>query len=119
MSSVPNQGCARHYCVGKPRPRRIDGLSWMDPVYPNIDPVTLHLDDPSPSQVSQPLPHQLDDLYISELPQINKKFGLRTREAAVFAKADAYTAKDEAQQLVGNAIDVKEWTWFPFWARDR
>ncbi|KAK2010218.1 cytochrome b5-like Heme/Steroid binding domain-containing protein [Colletotrichum eremochloae] len=119
MSSIPTKGWAKYYCVGKPRPRRTDGLSWIDPVYPNIDPVTLDLDNPSSGQVPQPTPSQLDDLYISELQQTNKQFGLRTWEAAVLAKDEVYTATDEAPQLIGNAIDVKEWTWFPFWTIDR
>ncbi|KAK2034754.1 cytochrome b5-like Heme/Steroid binding domain-containing protein [Colletotrichum zoysiae] len=117
--SIPTEGWAKHYCVGKPRPRRTDGLSWIDPAYPEIDPVTLDIDDPSPGQVPQPAPPQLDDLYISEVQQMNKQFGLRTWEAAVLAKAEVYTAGDEAPQLAGSAIEVKEWTWFPFWARDR
>ncbi|KAK1593779.1 cytochrome b5-like Heme/Steroid binding domain-containing protein [Colletotrichum navitas] len=117
--SIPTKGWARYYCVGKPRPRRTDGLSWIDPVYPDIDPVTLDLEDPSPGQVPQPTPPQLDDLYISEVQQINKQYGLRTWEAAVLAKPEVYTAEDEASQLAGNPIEVKEWTWFHFWARDR
>ncbi|KAK2001909.1 hypothetical protein LX36DRAFT_697901 [Colletotrichum falcatum] len=119
MSSVPTEGWAKHYCVGKPRPRRTDGLSWIDPVYPSIDPVTLDLEDASLGQVPQPTPPQLDDIYASEVQQLNKQFGLRTWEAAVLAKADVYTAEDEAPLLAGSEIEVRESTWFPFWARDR
>ncbi|KAK6221274.1 putative cytochrome b5-like Heme/Steroid binding domain-containing protein [Colletotrichum tabaci] len=129
--SIPKQGWAKHYCVGKPRPRRTDGLSWIDPVFPAIDPVTLHLDDPSPARIPQPPPERLDDLYTSEGQQTNKLFGMRTWEAALLAQADVYTAADEAPRLAGTAdaggdagrdagsIEVREWTWFPFWARDR
>ncbi|KAJ0163654.1 putative Delta(5) fatty acid desaturase C [Colletotrichum tanaceti] len=127
--SIPKQGWAKHYCVGKPRPRRSDGLSWIDPVFPAIDPVTLRLDDPSPARIPQPPPERLDDLYTSEAQQTNKLFGMRTWEAAVLAEADVYAAANEAPWIAGTAgaagtgdagsVVVREWTWFPFWARDR
>ncbi|OHF02929.1 cytochrome b5-like Heme/Steroid binding domain-containing protein [Colletotrichum orchidophilum] len=109
----------KQYGVGKTHPPRRNGLSWMDPVLPSIDPQTLQMDEPYPEEILEPLPSELDDLYLSERQQLAKLSGLRTWEAALLAKTETYTTPGEGQTLIGKELEVIESSWLPIWSRDR
>lgn len=72
----------------------------MDPIFPSIDPQTLEIIEPHSEMIPQPSPPELDDLLLSERQQLSRFSGLRTWEAAVLAKTEAYTATGEGQVLI-------------------
>ncbi|KXH59764.1 cytochrome b5-like Heme/Steroid binding domain-containing protein [Colletotrichum salicis] len=109
----------KHYGVGETHPPRQNGLSWMDPIFPLIDPQTLEINEPHPETIPQPVSSVLDELLLSERQQLACFSGLRTWEAAVLAKTEAYTAIGEGQAVIGNEIQVDESSWLPIWTRDR
>ncbi|KAK1489423.1 cytochrome b5-like Heme/Steroid binding domain-containing protein [Colletotrichum cuscutae] len=109
----------RYYGVGETRPLRQNGLSWMDPIFPSFDPQTLEIIEPHSDIIPQPSPPELDDLLLSERQQLSSLSGLRTWEAAVLAKTEAYTATGERQAMNSNEIQVDESSWLPVWSRDR
>ncbi|KAK1714319.1 cytochrome b5-like Heme/Steroid binding domain-containing protein [Colletotrichum lupini] len=109
----------RYYGVGETRPLRQNGLSWMDPIFPSLDPQTLEIIEPHSDIIPQPSPPELDDLLLSERQQLSSLSGLRTWEAAVLAKTEAYTATGERQAMNSNEIQVDESSWLPVWSRDR
>lgn len=109
----------RYYGVGETHPLRQNGLSWMDPIFPSVDPQTLEIIEPPPDTIPQPSPPELDDLLFSERQQISCLSGLRAWEAAVLAKTEAYTATGEGQAMIGNEVQVDESSWLLVWSRDR
>ncbi|KAK1708887.1 uncharacterized protein BDZ83DRAFT_745321 [Colletotrichum acutatum] len=109
----------RYYGVGETHPLRQSGLSWMDPIFPSIDPQTLEIIEPPHNTIPQPSPPELDDLLLSERQQLSCLSGLRTWEAAVLAKTEAYTVTGEEQAMIGNEIQVDESSWLPVWSKDR
>lgn len=119
MADPDSSPWSRHYSVGKSRPPRINGLSWMDPSFPSMDPRTFDIIEPDPEEIPQPTPPEIDDLYLSERQQTFRFYGLRTWEAAVLAHVHEYTAYAEAESITGEEIQVDESTWLPVWTRDR
>ncbi|KAK1622178.1 cytochrome b5-like Heme/Steroid binding domain-containing protein [Colletotrichum phormii] len=109
----------KHYGVGETHPPRQNGLSWMDPIFPFIDPQTLEINEPHPQTIPQPVASELEELLLSERQQLACFSGLRTWEAAVLAKTEAYTAIGEGQAVIGNEIQVSESSWLPILSRDR
>lgn len=117
------------YAAGKTQPPLSSGKSWLDPTFPEMDPVTLDiidqddnlLDDAdgNPRPIPRPSPAELDDLFRSERFQTDLQFGLRTWEAAVLAKVRAYTAEEEEAHIIGEEIAVDEGAWLKVWRRDR
>ncbi|KAL0776034.1 hypothetical protein CaCOL14_007321 [Colletotrichum acutatum] len=91
----------------------------MDPIFPSIDPQTLEIIEPPHNTIPQPSPPELDDLLLSERQQLSCLSGLRTWEAAVLAKTEAYTVTGEEQAMIGNEIQVDESSWLPVWSKDR
>ncbi|KXH63391.1 cytochrome b5-like Heme/Steroid binding domain-containing protein [Colletotrichum nymphaeae SA-01] len=119
MSDSSGSCWERYYGVGETHPLRRNGLSWMDPIFPSIDPQTLEIIEPHSGIIPQPSPPELDDLLLSERQQLSSLSGLRTWEAAVLAKTEAYTTTGEGQVLISNEIQVDESSWLPVWSRDR
>ncbi|KAK2759198.1 cytochrome b5-like heme steroid binding domain-containing protein [Colletotrichum kahawae] len=110
----------KHFVTGTHAPPlNNEELSWLDPMFPSMDPVTLRLDPPGTSALPKPSPAELDDLFLSERLQKYFMYGLTTWEAAILASAEAYTAYDESDHTTANDLRVDETSWLRVWQKYR
>ncbi|KAF4911613.1 putative cytochrome b5 [Colletotrichum viniferum] len=109
----------KHYVTGNLPQLNNDRLSWLDPMFPSMDPLTLRLDPPSTNALPKPSPAELDDLYLSERLQKHFMYGLTTWEAAILASAEDYTAYDESDHTTANDLCVVEDSWLRVWQKYR
>ncbi|KAF9881431.1 cytochrome b5-like Heme/Steroid binding domain-containing protein [Colletotrichum karsti] len=120
-ADLPKSSWSQVYNTGPTRPPLRNGLSWMDPTYPTIDPRTLEEYLGNPIVSEKPDPAALDDLFLSERCQKDRQFGMKTYEASSMARLEAYYANQDnaSDNPDGDALVVDESQWLRIWRRER